>query len=110
MKWLFNLLVCMGFLALSGCKKDETVSQSEDQALVASARQFFYQEYAPATSTKVNPQLKGDQQLNPRKDLSKWLRWENAKIKRGKNCQTVIVPINYNNPFLIRTNFSGGKT
>jgi hypothetical protein len=93
-------IVCV-FL-YSHCNKAITISNSSDGTLINTAKDFFDNSVTQAVSN-ITPHH------NPRNQHSKIPLWERATTLDLSVGKVVLVPIQYAEPLLISTNFSGNN-
>jgi hypothetical protein len=102
----FCLVFIITVLLYTDCKKTEIISGSSDQGLVNAAKDFFTQslKQQSVTINAIN-----QTERNPRKQNLKTPLWNRATTIQFSIEKAVVVPVQYNNPFLISTNFSGKR-
>src|ERR1700731_1616903 len=102
----FCLVFFITVLLFTDCKKTEIISSSSDLGLVNAAKSFFTQ-LLKQQSVAVN--AVNQKERNPRKLNSKSPLWDRATTIQLSIEKAVVVPVQYNSPFLISTNFSGKR-
>jgi hypothetical protein len=102
----FCLVFITTALLYTDCKKTEIISSSPDRDLIIAAKDFFTQSLKQQSNT-INAVSQADR--NPRKINSKTPLWSKVTTIPLSIGKAVLVPVQYNNPFLISTNFSGNR-
>ncbi|HWY34052.1 MAG TPA: hypothetical protein VNX68_05355, partial [Nitrosopumilaceae archaeon] len=102
----FCLVFITTALLYTDCKKTEIISSSPDRDLIIAAKDFFTQSLKQQSNT-INAVSQADR--NPRKINSKTPLWSKVTTIPLSIGKAVLVPVQYNNPFLISTNFSGKR-
>jgi len=99
-KWIFPLLIIFAF----GCKKNTSVqNHSEDKVLIQNAKTYFEQAISRSGNEKTTSS-------NPRTSINKNPDWQDAYTIQLSFGKAVLVPVEYQQPFIfIKTNF-GGET
>src|SRR5689334_2996264 len=108
----FCLFFLIGILMLSfppACNKEARVPEKSEQDFIASARTYFATQVLPAQATTQTVNDNYERKYNPRKSLFKTPEWEKAKVVITKAGQAVVVPVQYQSPFIIKSSFSKGK-
>jgi hypothetical protein len=100
----FCLVYIIIALLYTDCKKTEIVYGTSEQDLINTAKDYFTQVLIQQSVT-VNSVNETDR--NPRKRNPKTPLWDRATVVQLSVGKGVLVPIQYRNPFLISTNFSG---
>jgi len=106
-----KLTFSAGFLLLStifntSCHKTE-IADSSAYSFQEEAKIFFTQQIENTASTVKNTERKANR--NPRIEKHKALNWNKGYETIVSGNPTMIIPVEYDQPFLIKTNFSGDR-
>lgn len=105
-----NIIIFVLAIFYSGCKKDESTIQTIEETQIQSAKHYFNKDIAGNAASYLIPTGDiGFNQKNPRKQLARKPLWEKASLIKLSFGMAVIVPVRYDNPFIIKSNFGGNK-
>lgn len=108
--FIFSLVVSF-LMAFSACQKSYDIHGTRSQSLIESAKDYFTKEVSNSSNNfQVNLDSgTNNESRNPRKTLSKTPIWKKAYITQMSVGEAVVVPVHFNNPFLVKSSFGGNK-